>query len=295
MDNRSIDHSIPDYPADPPTEDRLSLPCEKEEVKKTGEKKKGIFWTIISLFGLLLLKLKNLLIFFKFAKFGITAISMVATVWIYALFYGWAFGAGVVILIFLHEMGHAVAIKMKGIKAGAPVFIPFVGAVITMKDLPKNVKVESFIAYGGPLAGAVAATICYSLFKDGGNPLFLALSYVGFMMNLFNLIPLSPLDGGRIVAAVSTKIWGAGLVAVLLFLLKTHNPILLMILVFGAMRFWKIRKQNEEDKSYYEVDSSYRMIMGLSYIGIVLYLGLMTIQTLNMLNQNEFKSGLGIS
>ena len=190
-------------------------------------------------------------------------------------------------------MGHAMAIRMKGIRAGAPVFIPFVGAIITMKDHPKDVKVESFIAYGGPLAGAVAATICYSLFKEWGNPLFLVLAYIGFMMNLFNLIPFSPLDGGRIIAAVSTKIWGAGLVFVLLFILKTHNPILLMILVFGGLRFWETWNQKEKDKAYYEVEPSYRLKMGLSYLGIVLYLGYMTILTLNLLNQDKFKSGLG--
>ena len=295
MDNRAPGHSIPDFSPDPPVENRFNLPSEGENNKNRSENKKGFFWTKFSLIGLILLKLKNLLIFLKFAKFGITAISMAATVWIYPLFYGWAFGAGVVIWIFLHEMGHALAIRMKGIRAGAPVFIPFVGAYITMKELPKDVKVESFIAYGGPLAGAIAATICYSVFKEWGNPLFLVLAYIGFMMNLFNLIPFSPLDGGRIVAAVSTKIWGAGLVAVLLFFLKTHNPILLMILVFGGLRFWQTWKQKDKDKAYYEVEPSYRLNMGLSYLGIVLYLGYMTIITLNMLNQNEFKSGLGLS
>ncbi|HXN06837.1 MAG TPA: site-2 protease family protein, partial [Nitrospiria bacterium] len=210
------------------------------------------------------------------------------------VFYGWAFAVGLVVLIFLHEMGHAVAMRMRGINAGAPVFIPFFGAYIALKDRPKDVKVESFIAYGGPLAGAIASTFCYSLFKDFGNPLFLVLAYIGFMMNLFNLIPFSPLDGGRIVAAVSTKIWGAGLVAILLFFLKTHNPILLMILLFGGLQFWEGRKKKEEEKTYYDVEPSYRLNMGLSYLGIVLYLGYMTILTLNMLNQDGIRSGLNI-
>ncbi|MBI3595426.1 MAG: site-2 protease family protein [Nitrospirae bacterium] len=293
MDHRPAGNSFADFPPDSPEEKRLSSTSEKEYTKDPPNKKKGVFWSILSLIGLILFKFKSLLVFLKFAKFGITAISMAATAWIYALFYGWAFAAGLVILIFLHEMGHAAAIRMKGIKTGAPVFIPFVGAFIAMKEFPKNVKVESFIAFGGPLAGAVASTFAYMLFKESGNSLYLALAYVGFLMNLFNLIPFSPLDGGRIVAAVSTKIWGVGLVAVLLFFLKTHHPMLLMILLFGAIRLWKSWKEKEEEKEYYDVEPSFRFNMGLSYLGLVIYLGQMTLMTLKLLNRDEFRSGLG--
>lgn len=294
MDNLTTGSSIPDFPPGPSGEHRYNLTSEEIKVKVPSQRKKGVFWTFLSLIGLFLLKFKSLLIFLKFAKFGITSLTMAVTIWVYALFYGWAFGAGIVILIFLHEMGHALAIRMKGIRAGAPVFIPFVGAFITMKELPKDVKVESFIAYGGPLAGGLASTISYWLFKEWGNPLFLVLAYVGFLMNLFNLIPFSPLDGGRIVAAVSTKIWGAGLLFILLFFLKTHNPILMMILVFGGLQIWNRRNKKDTDGAYYEVESSYRLNMGLSYVGILLYLGYMTLLTLNMLNQNGVRSGLGI-
>lgn len=294
MDPKTPGNTFTDISANA-VEENGQVPSDGQKNKNPSEKRKGYLWTLLSLIGLFFLKLKKILLLFKFAKFGITAISMITTVWIYAVFYGWAFAAGVVILIFLHEMGHAFAIRMKGIRAGAPVFIPFVGAVLAMKDHPKDVKVESFIAYGGPLAGAIVSSICYSLFKEFGNSLFLVLAYIGFMMNLFNLIPISPLDGGRIVAAVSTKIWGAGLLAILLFFLKTHNPILLMILVLGGIRFWKSWKHSENDNTaYYQVEPSFRWNMGLSYLGIVLYLGYMTVLTLNRLNQDGIKSSLGL-
>ncbi|MBI1820929.1 MAG: site-2 protease family protein [Nitrospirae bacterium] len=248
--------------------------------------KKGFLWSLLSLLGFLLLKGKAVLAFLKFGKVALTAVSMITSIWVYALFWGWYFALGFVVLIFIHEMGHAAAMRIKGIRAGAPVFIPFFGAMIALKDQPQNAKTEAYIAFGGPLAGAIASGICFYFFQMTQNHLFLALAYTGFFMNLFNLIPMSPLDGGRIVTAISIKLWGIGLIAILLLFLKTHNVLLLLVLLMGGLRFWQVYKEKENLSSgYYQVSSSYRWKMSLAYFGLIAYLGYMSIDSLNLLNQ----------
>ncbi|MHB8482158.1 MAG: site-2 protease family protein [Nitrospiria bacterium] len=248
--------------------------------------KKGFFWSLLSFLGFLLLKGKGLLVFLKFGKFAVTAVTMITSIWVYALFWGWYFALGFVILIFIHEMGHAVAMRMKGIRGGAPVFIPFFGAMIAMKDQPKDAKTEAFVAYGGPLTGAIASGVSFYVYQLTQNHLFLALAYTGFFMNLFNLIPMSPLDGGRIVTAISIKLWGIGLIATLLLFFKTHNTLLLLVLLMGGMRFWQVYKEKENVSSdYYQVSPSYRWKMSLAYFGLIAYLGVMSIESLNLLNQ----------
>ena len=124
--------------------------------------------------------------------------SMILSLGGYALLYGWKFGAGLVALIFIHECGHLVAARRVGLKVGAPVFIPFMGAIIALKEAPKNAWIEAQVAIGGPLLGSVGALICYGLFLITNEPLFKALTYTGFFLNLFNLAPIGFLDGGRI-------------------------------------------------------------------------------------------------
>jgi Zn-dependent protease len=208
---------------------------------------------------------------------------MLATIWVYALFFGWLFAVGFVLLIFLHEMGHAYVIKQKGLRAGAPVFIPFVGAMIALKDQPRDAKTEAEIAYGGPLAGALASLGCYYLGEEWGSPLLLGLAYTGFFMNLFNLIPVSPLDGGRIVTAISTKLWIVGLFLLLFLFLRSFNPLLLIVLVMGGIQLWQVYRQGDQTSAYYEVPPSYRTAMAIAYFGLAGFLGAMIMKVLPML------------
>ena len=111
---------------------------------------------------------------------------------------GAPFAIGFVLLIFVHELGHALVLRRQGIPAGAPVFIPFLGAVIAMKGMPRNAWVEALVGIGGPALGTAGAVVCLAMGWLTGAPIWLALASTGFLLNLFNLLPISPLDGGRI-------------------------------------------------------------------------------------------------
>jgi len=155
--------------------------------------------------GALLLKFKTI-VFLVLAKaklvlFGLTKLktllSMAAFFGVYWTMYGWKFAAGFVVSIYLHEMGHVVAARRFGIKASAPVFIPFLGAFILLKERVTDSRVNARIGLAGPVWGLGTALAFYALFLATGIPLIAAIAGVGAWINLFNLIPVWTLDGAR--------------------------------------------------------------------------------------------------
>src|SRR3954447_16521855 len=135
---------------------------------------------------------------------------MLLSLAVYAMIFGWPYAAGFVVLMFAHEMGHFIAARRCGLNVGAPTFIPFVGAWIELKDQPMDVATEAYIAVAGPLVGTVASFLVYWWGRSTDSSLLLAIAYAGLFLNLFNLIPLSPFDGGRITAILSPRFWLIG-------------------------------------------------------------------------------------
>ncbi|MDH3976463.1 MAG: site-2 protease family protein [Deltaproteobacteria bacterium] len=223
-----------------------------------------------------LTKAKALLLALNVLKFGAalkTGLSMIVCIWAYALNWGWAFAAGFVLLIFVHEMGHAIALRYFGIKSGVPVFIPFVGAFITMKELPHNVRIEAWTGIAGPLLGTAGAILCWGMALYTGSMFWYALAYTGFFINIFNLIPLSPLDGGRTVAAISPRIWIFGFIGILLLFLQSFNPILFFILLIsGGKVLAQWRKKEKRDEEYYKVNLSTKVLISVLYFGLIGFL-----------------------
>lgn len=179
-------------------------------------------WWFLGAVGLFLLtKGKTILTLLKFSKFGAPVISMLVTVGAYALVFPVYFAIGLVIMILIHEMGHVIAAKKKGLPVSAPFFIPFLGALISMKRHPRDAVTEAYIAFGGPILGTLGAVLAYVLGVAMDSDLLLVVAYVGFFLNLINLLPIHPLDGGRISTAVTRWLWLVGLIgglAVLLYM-----------------------------------------------------------------------------
>ena len=177
----------------------------------------------------------------KFASLGkiaLSSMSMLLMVWYEAVRYGVWYGIGFVFLLLIHELGHGYAIKAAGLEAGWPIFIPGFGAMINLRGRIPDADTEARIAYGGPLAGMFASLACAAVFMLGGSRLWLALASTGFMLNLFNLIPLSPLDGGRIAQAFSRKAWIFGLVLFVGLFFITKAPIMPIMLLFALPRIF---------------------------------------------------------
>jgi len=243
--------------------------------------KKGLISTGILVVVLLkflkpvILLLKPALAFLKLSKFTGTLVSMVITVAVYAMIWGWWFALGFVILIFIHENGHMYAAKMVGLPVSKPVFIPFVGAFIALKEMPKNAREEALIGYGGPLAGTAGALACAGIYWSTGSAFWLALSYLGFFINLFNLAPLGFLDGGRITSAVSYWLWIPGAVILTWLAFTMVNPIIFFVLILGIIQAYKVFKARNEPETvnYYQVDPEFRLKMGLAYMLLLLVTG----------------------
>ncbi len=229
----------------------------------------------VAVVGALLAKFKGaLLVALKFLPILLkTGGSMVFFLWVYAMMYGWWFALGFVLLIFVHECGHLIAAKRLGLRVGAPMFVPFVGALITLKEAPRNAWIEAQIGIGGPLLGTVGAVFCLGLYNVTGNHLFSALAYTGFFLNLLNLIPIGFLDGGRIVTALSPWLWVAGTVIIGLLMVARFNFLLLLIFLFSLPRLFSLfRRRSMEERRYFEVTPGRRWIMGGLYFGLIAFL-----------------------
>ena len=196
------------------------------------------------------------------------ALSAIVSVAAYAALFGWQFGVGLVTLLFIHEMGHFVVIRAKGLPASLPVFIPLVGAYVTMRRMPSNVTDEAEIAIAGPVAGWLAGLGCFALYMATHTPVLLPLAYFSFLINLINLIPVSPLDGGRIVGAISRWVWPLGLIGVGVAFWYTHNFLLLALALLGVGRLFGSFPANAENARYFKTSALMRALITLSYIGL---------------------------
>jgi Zn-dependent protease len=210
----------------------------------------------------------------KLLTTGGTALVSVAA---YSLFWGWTFAAGFVVLLFVHEMGHVIQLRREGIKASTPMFIPFLGAAIFSRSLGENALAEARVGLAGPVLGTLGAAAVALAGTLTGSDLLLALAYVGFLINLFNLLPVLPLDGGRAMAAMAPWMWFVGFAALIpLALFLNGSFIILLILVFGGRevwRRWKLRKTRSlEQAAYYRVAPRHRLLVGAVYIGLIVVL-----------------------
>ena len=196
--------------------------------------------------------------------------TMLLMIWIYTRMWGWQFGVGFVLLLLVHECGHLLVAKKIGLKVGAPVFIPFMGAFIALKEAPRNAWIEACVGIGGPMLGSLGALASNSLGEIFDAPIFIALAWFGYFLNLFNLIPVGMLDGGRIVTALSRWLWLPGFAALLWFGWKYPNFIVWLIVFLSLPRIYSLfRKRTEEERRYYEVTPGQRWIMSILYFGLI--------------------------
>lgn len=196
--------------------------------------------------------------------------TMILSIGAYAMMWGVWFAVGFVVLIFIHELGHLLAARKCGLKVGAPVFIPFMGAFIALKEAPRNAWIEAQVGIGGPMLGTQAAAVCEMIHLMTGNPMFRALAYTGFFLNLFNLAPVGFLDGGRIVTALSPWLWVVGFLVVLGMAIMHPNFILFLILFFSGPRlFFLFRRKSEAERRYFEVTPGQRATMAVMYFGLI--------------------------
>jgi len=215
-------------------------------------------------------KLKGLLLLLPKLKLFTTSFSALVSVAAYALIFTWKFAIGFVLLLFVHEMGHVLQLRREGIKATAPLFIPFLGAVVGMKELPKDAAAEARVGLAGPILGSIGCLVPLGLWAVTGEELFQALAYTGFFLNLFNLAPVLPLDGGRAMAALSPWIGIVGFAGIIVLAFVFPNPILLLIILLGGFetyRRFKARK-SEESKRYNEVSPRNRLLVAGVFIGL---------------------------
>src|SRR5688500_8801860 len=231
-------------------------------------------------FGLLaLLKWgKALLLLLPKAKLLTTSASMLVSVGAYALIWGWKFAVGFVALLFLHELGHYIQLRREGVRPSGMVFIPFLAAAVGARALGGSALAEARVGLAGPILGSLAVAALLPIAAATDDDFWRALAFTGFFLNLFNLLPVVPLDGGRAIAAMAPWMWfvGFGTIVVLVFLWP--NPILILIALLGGYetyRRWRQRKKGEEGNAdYYRVKPAHRLLVAGVYVGLIVALAL---------------------
>src|SRR3954453_17553571 len=261
------------YPAAPPPPNEAQVAPSLEPERQTLRNRAG---AILAAIGVFLAKFKGVLLLLPKLKILTTSGSMLVSVGAYALIWGWKFAIGFVLLLFVHEMGHVLQLRREGIKASAPLFIPFLGAMVGMKQLPKDAPAEARVGLAGPVLGSVGALVPLLIWKATGEVYWEALAFVGFFLNLFNLLPVLPLDGGRAMAALTPWMWIVGYGLLVAVTLAFPSPIMLLILLFGGMetyRRWKARKA-PHSQEYHRVTKRQRYAIAGVYVALAVALAI---------------------
>lgn len=219
--------------------------------------------------GALLLKTGGVLLKVKgLVSLGTLLVSVLA----YAGLYGWRFGTGFVLLIAVHELGHVLALRRLGIRAGLPVFVPFLGAFVRLREAPETVLAEALSALAGPATGVAGALVVAGTAAAAGSGLLRALAFTGLLVNLFNLVPALPLDGGRVAAALHPATWWVALGGLLASLLISPHPVMVLVLVLGsieAARRWRSR-HTAAGRAYLNIAGRHRVLVAGAYLGLVM-------------------------
>jgi Zn-dependent protease len=223
-----------------------------------------------------LAKLKAILLFLGQFKLLVTAGSMAVSLVAYASIWNWTFALGFVVLLLVHEMGHVIALRREGIPASAPMFIPFLGAVVSSRSLGEDALAEARVGLAGPVLGSIGAGACLLIWRLSGHDYWRALGFTGLFLNLFNLLPVVPLDGGRAMAAMSPWMWCAGFAATVALAVVFPNPVIIIIAILAAMETWRRlrarRAGGESETAYYRVSPRGRALVGLTYLALVVLL-----------------------
>jgi Zn-dependent protease len=266
MSHLSPQHE-PDYPLYEPEPPRDYEPIQPEAGWKELGKK---LLAPLAALAALLAKFKTIgLALFKFKIFA-TSGTMLVSIAAYAWIWGWKFAVGFVLLILVHELGHVLELRRQGIPASAPLFIPFLGAVVGMRQMPDDAWKESRVALAGPILGSIGAAVVWAAGAALDSDFLVALAFTGFFINLFNLLPIVPLDGGRAVAAVHPALWALGLAGLVALAFWHPNPILVLILIVGAFELWRRWRERGTPAAaaYYKVKPWQRLTAGTVYIGL---------------------------
>jgi Zn-dependent protease len=235
--------------------------------------------------GLLLAKFgakaKVLLFALPKLKLFTTSASMLVSIVAYQLIFGWAFAVGFVLLLLLHELGHVFQLRREGVEASAPVFIPFLGALIWSKSLGKDAAAEARVGLAGPVLGSIATLVPLGIWLATGEDLWRALAYIGFFLNLLNLLPVLPLDGGRAMAALSPWVWFAGFAGLIVLTFFFPNPILILVLLFGGIESWRRWKERKspEAQAYHDIPTRTRVAVAAVYLTLAALLAVGVAET----------------
>ena len=223
-----------------------------------------------------LAKVKTILLFLGQFKLLVTAGSMAVSLVAYATIWSWSFALGFVVLLLVHEMGHVIALRREGIPASAPMFVPFLGAVVTSRSLGDDALAEARVGLAGPVLGSIGAGACLLIWALTGHDYWRALGFTGLFINLFNLLPVVPLDGGRAMAAMSPWMWCVGFAATVALAVLLPNPVIIVIAIFAAMETWRrLRSRHsggEAEAAYYRVSARGRAAVGVTYLALVVLL-----------------------
>ena len=231
--------------------------------------------------GAVAAKAKSLLLVLPKLKLLTTSGSALVSIAAYGLIWGLPFAAGFVALLFLHELGHVIQLRREGIKASAPMFIPFLGAVIAAKSMGRDAAAEARVGLAGPVLGSLASLAPLVVWLATGDDFWRALAYIGFFLNLFNLLPVLPLDGGRAMAALTPWMWFAGFAALVALAFFFPNPILVLVVVFGGLeswRRWKLR-HTPEGRAFHAIPGRTRALLAAAYIGLAALLAVGVAET----------------
>jgi Zn-dependent protease len=237
------------------------------------KKNKGGILGLLGAIGLFIMKMIGPILFFlaKIKFILISLVTMVGSMWIYSLHSGWKFGVGIVLLIFIHESGHAIANRIKGLKVGPMVFIPFMGAAVFTQG-GRTLEEDAYIGIMGPIFGTVSSIVCFALAFCFHDMFFISLAYFGFMINLFNLMPFPPLDGGWITPLFSPKLLAIG--AVLAIPVGFLNPFIWLLALASLPRIKSGWKADPKTQPYYQVSTSTKWEYGILYVGLAILLAI---------------------
>jgi Zn-dependent protease len=224
-----------------------------------------------------------LLILFKI-PFATTLVSLLVSFGAYAVVYGPWFAVSLVAMILVHEMGHVVEIRRQGMQATAPIFIPFLGAAIFQRSHPTSALKQAQIGIAGPIAGTLGATAALALYAATQNEVLLLAAWLGFFLNLFNLVPVWQLDGSWVLAPVSKWFQAAGYAVVAALALFHVVSIFLIVIALLGVPTLVQRFRNADNPYYTSVPTAARWALGAAWLALVLYLGFELVQTTNLLS-----------